>query len=274
MLTAVTSRWVDFAIIAALLLLNGGVGFWEEHQAQSAIGALKQRLARSTEVNRDGTWQTLPAADLVAGDLVPVGRGQIIPADGHLVAGECEADESVLTGESLPVEKSPGDPAYSGAAVARGTPMLRVVATGTATMFGRTAQLAGQQAPVSHFQRAVLRIGRYLIALAISLVSVIVVVSLLRGTSVTDTLEFALVVTIASIPVALPAVLSVTVAVGARQLAQHEAWSAICRQSRRWRASTCCAPTRLGRSPRTSSPSPMSPSSPTWAGPRCCATQP
>ena len=222
-LTAVTGRWVDFGIIAALLLLNGGVGFWEEHQAQSAIAALRQRLARSAEVDRDGTWQVIPAAQLVPGDLVRVGRGQIIPADGHVLSGECESDESVLTGESLPVEKGPGDPAYSGAAVARGTPVLRVVATGAATMLGRAAQLAGRQAPVSHFQLAVLRIGRYLIALALSLVTVIVVVSLVRGTSVTATLEFALVVTIASIPVALPAVLSVTMAVGARQLARHEA---------------------------------------------------
>ena len=222
-LTAVTGRWVDFGIIAALLVLNGGVGFWEEHQAESAIAALKGRLARSAEVDRDGEWQTIPAVQVVPGDLVRVGRGQIVPADGHIVAGECETDESALTGESLPVEKAPGDPAYSGSAVSRGTPVLRVTATGAQTMFGRTAQLAGAQAPQSHFQQAIMRIGKYLIVLALALVAVIVVVSLARGTSLTHTLEFALVVTIASIPVALPAVLSVAMAVGARQLARHEA---------------------------------------------------
>jgi H+-transporting ATPase len=222
-LTAVTSRWVDFGIILALLLLNGGVGFWEEHQAGTAIAALKQRLARTAEVNRDGRWVTVAAAEIVPGDLVRVGRGEIVPADGRVVAGEGEADESALTGESLPAAKQPGDDAYSGSAISRGGSVLRVVATGASTVFGRTAELAGRRAPESHFQRAVIRIGKYLIALAVLLVAVIVVVSLLRGASVAQTLEFALVVIIASIPVALPAVLSVTMAVGARYLARREA---------------------------------------------------
>ena len=222
-LTALTRRWVDFGIIAALLLLNGAVGFWEEHQAQSAIAALKQRLARSAEVKRDGQWQTIPAEHVVPGDLARVQRGQILPADGVLLSGDCETDESVLTGESLPVEKHRGEALLSGSAVARGGPTMRVLATGADTMFGRTAQLAGQASPVSHFQRAIIQIGKYLIALALGLVAVMVVISLAHGTSLTRTLEYALVVTIASVPVALPAVLSVTMAVGARELARHEA---------------------------------------------------
>jgi H+-transporting ATPase len=223
LLTAVTARWADFGIILALLLLNGVVGFWEEHQAGNAIEALKQRLAKQARVMRDGEWQTVPAEQLVPGDLLVVERGDVISADGRIVAGAVEADESVLTGESLPVEKQPGAGVFSGTVVSRGAPHIRVVATGAATEFGRTAALTGAEPPVSHFQQAIFAIGRYLIVIAMSLVAVIVVVSLLRGTSVTSTLEFALVVTIASIPVALPAVLSVTMAVGARYLAKREA---------------------------------------------------
>ncbi len=223
LLTALTARWADFGIICALLLLNGLVGFWEEHQAANAIEALKQRLATQARVNRDGAWLTLPAEQLVPGDLIALRRGEVIPADGTVVGGDAEADESVLTGESLPIEKPLGAGVFSGTVISRGAPTIRVLATGSSTEFGRTAQLTAQERPQSHLQAAVFSIGRYLIAIAGGLVVLIVAVSLLRGASVATTLEFALVVTIASIPVALPAVLSVTMAVGARELADHEA---------------------------------------------------
>ncbi len=219
-LTAVTARWADFGIILALLLLNGVVGFWEEHQAANAIEALEERLAKQARVNRDGEWMTVSAEQLVPADLIVVERGDVVPADGRIADGTVQADESVLTGESLPVEKQPGDGVYSGTIVSRGSPRVRVLATGASTEFGRTAELTGAEPPQSHFQAAIFAIGRYLIVIAMSLVAVI---SLLRGTSLTATLEFALVVTIASIPVALPAVLSVTMAVGARDLAKREA---------------------------------------------------
>jgi H+-transporting ATPase len=222
-LTGLTQRWTDFGVILALLLLNGLVGFWEEHQAADAIAALKQRLAKQARVLRDREWRLVPAEQLVPGDLISVQRGDVLPADGLIAEGSADADESVLTGESLPVSKQVGDGLLSGTVVSRGTPHLRVVATGEATQFGRTAELASAKPPVSHFQRAIFTIGKYLIALALALVSVIVVVSLLRGTSLASTLEFALVVTIASVPVALPAVLSVTLAIGARDLAKREA---------------------------------------------------
>ncbi|MEZ5123777.1 MAG: plasma-membrane proton-efflux P-type ATPase [Solirubrobacterales bacterium] len=222
-LTAVTARWTDFGVILALLLLNGLVGFWEEHQAASAIETLRSRLAMRARALRDGGWRTLPAEQLVPGDLISLQRGDVVPADATIRAGTAETDESALTGESLPVEKRPGDGLFSGTVVARGAPRARVLATGPATEFGRTAALAATNPPASHFQRAIFAIGRDLIVLALVLVGVIVVVSLLRGTGVTETLEFALVITIAAIPVALPAVLSVTMAVGARHLAVHEA---------------------------------------------------
>ena len=222
-LTALTGRWADFGIILALLVLNGVVGFWEEHQAASAIEALKERLAKLARVLRDGEWMTVPAEELVPGDLIVVERGDVIPADGRILEGAAEADESALTGESLPVQKGAGDGVYSGTIISRGSPRVRVLATGARTEFGRTAELTGEEGPPSHFQAAIFSIGRYLIVIAMSLVVVIVIVSLLRGASVTETLEFALVVTIASIPVALPAVMSVTLAVGARDLARREA---------------------------------------------------
>jgi H+-transporting ATPase len=223
LLTALTARWADFGIIAALLALNGFVGFWEEHQAANAIEALKERLAKQARAKRDGEWRTVPADQIVPGDLLTVQRGDVIPADGRILEGSADADESVLTGESLPVAKNAGEDLYSGTVVSRGSPTVRVLATGAATEFGRTAELTEQRGPQSHFQAAIFSIGRYLIGIALALVAVIVAVSLLRGTSVATTLEFALVVTIAAIPVALPAVLSVTMAVGARYLARHEA---------------------------------------------------
>jgi H+-transporting ATPase len=129
-LTAVTARWTDFGVILALLLLNGLVGFWEEHQAANAIEALRQRLAKQARVLRDGAWRTLPAEQLVPGDLITVGRGDVIPAEGLIVGGNAEADESVLTGESLPMEKQAGDGLFSGTVLWRGAPHVRVLATG------------------------------------------------------------------------------------------------------------------------------------------------
>jgi H+-transporting ATPase len=222
-LTALVQRWADFAIIGVLLLVNGAVGFWQEHQAGSAIAALKEQLAVRARVRRDGRWQTLEARLLVPGDLVHVELGQIVPADARVLNGACAVDQSALTGESLPADKRAGDDLYSGSVLARGEASALVIETGPRTLFGRSAQLAGAEPPPSHFQRAVLAIGRYLIALALVLVAVIVIVSLLRGEAVSSTLEFALVVTIASVPVALPAVLSVTMAIGARTLAARQA---------------------------------------------------
>jgi H+-transporting ATPase len=223
LLTALTGRWADFGIILALLLMNGGVGFWEEHQAANAIAALKERLAKRAKARRDGEWLTVPAEELVPGELIAVERGDVVPADGRIVAGFGEADESTLTGESLPVAKGAGEDLYSGTIVSRGAPRARVLATGARTEFGRTAELTAGSGPPSHFQQAIFSIGKYLIVIVIAMVAVIVAVSLLRGTDLAATLEFALVVTIASIPVALPAVLSVTMAVGARSLAKREA---------------------------------------------------
>ncbi|MGE2737648.1 plasma-membrane proton-efflux P-type ATPase [Mycolicibacterium vaccae] len=223
-LSLLARHWADAAIIAVLLVMNGLVGFIEERQAASALDALKQRLATSARAMRDGDWVTVALRDLVPGDVVRVRLGDVVPADLRVLDdATVEVDQSALTGESLAVSRSRGDGLYSGSVLVRGETDAVVYATGSSSFMGRTTSLVQTAGTVSHFQRAVLRIGNYLIVLSATLVALTVVVSLIRGNPVLQTLEFALVVTIASVPVALPAVLSVTMAVGARKLARHQA---------------------------------------------------
>ena len=223
-LSAAVGHWPDFFIILVLLVANGLVGFLEERQAGNAIDALKAQLAITARVRRDGNWITPPARELVPGDVIRLRLGDIVPADARLLAGDpVEVDQSALTGESLPATRAPGDAVYSGSIIRQGEIGALVYGTGTNTYFGRTAQLVQDAHTVSHFQRAVLKIGNYLIVLAVALVAIIVVVSILRGDPILTTLQFALVLTVAAIPVAMPTVLSVTMAVGARLLATKKA---------------------------------------------------
>jgi H+-transporting ATPase len=223
-LSALVRHWPDFFIILALLAANAGVGFWEEYQAGNAIAALKAKLALQARVKRDGKWTTVPARELVPGDLIHVRLGDIVPADARLLEDDpVEVDQSALTGESLPVERKTGETVYSGSIIRQGEIDALVYGTGENTYFGKTAQLVEEAHTVSHFQRAVLKIGDYLIVLAVALVVLILAVALFRGDRMATTLQFALVLTVAAIPVAMPTVLSVTMAVGARLLAAKQA---------------------------------------------------
>ncbi|MGE5284966.1 MAG: plasma-membrane proton-efflux P-type ATPase [Actinomycetota bacterium] len=223
-LSAAARHWPDFGIILLLLLANAVVGFWEEHQAGNAIAALKAKLAIRARVLRDGKWTTASARELVPGDVIRVRIGDIVAADARLLEGDpVEVDQSALTGESLPVTRASGEAVFSGSIIRQGEIEALVYATGAKTYFGKTAQLVQEAHTVSHFQRAVLKIGNYLILLAVALVSVIITVALFRGDRMLTTLQFALVLTVAAIPVAMPTVLSVTMAVGARLLARKEA---------------------------------------------------
>ena len=223
-LSGAVRHWPDFFIILLLLVSNAVVGFWEENQAGNAIAALKAKLAIKARVKRDGKWITPPAREVVPGDVIRLRLGDIVPADARLLAGDpVEVDQSALTGESLPAERKPGEAVFSGSIVRQGEIGALVYATGANTYFGKTAQLVQEAHTVSHFQRAVLKIGDYLIVLAVALVAVIVTVALFRGDPILTTLQFALVLTVAAIPVAMPTVLSVTMAVGARLLAKAEA---------------------------------------------------
>jgi len=223
-LSGVVRHWPDFFIILLLLVANAVVGFWEERQAGNAIAALKAKLAIKARVKRDGKWITPAARELVPGDVIRVCLGDIVPADARLLAGDpVEVDQSALTGESLPAERKSGDAVFSGSIIRQGEIDALVYATGANTYFGKTAQLVQEAHTVSHFQRAVLKIGNYLIILAVALVAVIITVAIFRGDRILTTLQFALVLTVAAIPVAMPTVLSVTMAVGARLLAKKEA---------------------------------------------------
>nr|WP_244877984.1 plasma-membrane proton-efflux P-type ATPase [Croceibacterium atlanticum] len=224
LLSAVLGHWEELAIILAMLIVNAGVGFWQEYKADNAIALLRRRLAPMARVLRDGEWKDLPARVLVPGDFVALKLGSIVPADIRLSGGDyLSLDQSVLTGESLPVDRKPGDIAYSGAIVKLGEMTGTVTATGMNTYFGKTARLVDTARSRSLFQRAVLRIGNFLILCTIGLVALIGMVALFRQDPLVETVQFALILTVASIPVALPAVLSVTMAVGAERLARMKA---------------------------------------------------
>ncbi len=224
LLSGLARHWEDLGIILTLLIVNAIVGFWEEFQAGNAIAALKEKLALNARVRRDGEWKSIPARLLVPGDLIRVRLGDIVPADAQLLDGEpLEVDQSALTGESLPVTRKPGETVYSGSIIKRGEANTRVGATGAKTFFGKTAELVKEAHTTSHFQKAVLQIGNYLIVLALVLVILILGVAIHRGDPLLTTIEFALVLTIAAVPVAMPTVLTVTMAVGARLLATKQA---------------------------------------------------
>jgi H+-transporting ATPase len=223
-LSAIVRHWADLIIIVVLLVFNGLVGFWQEYQAGNAVEALKKKLALKSRALRDGHWQQINAKELVPGDIIRLRLGDIIPADVMLFDGEyLSVDQSALTGESLPANKTAGDSAYSGSIAKQGEMLGLVTETGNDTYFGRTAKLVAKAKPVSHFQKAVLQIGDYLIYLSLGLVVALILVQLFRGTAMLELVQFALILTVASIPVAMPAVLSVTMAVGALVLSKLKA---------------------------------------------------
>ena len=160
-LSGVVRHWPDFFIILLLLVSNAVVGFWEERQAGNAIAALKATLAIKAKVKRDGKWTDPAAREVVPGDVIRLRLGDIVPADARLLPGDpVEVDQSALTGESLPAEKKPGDAVFSGSIIRQGEIEAMVYATGTNTYFGKTAQMVQGPESASHFQKAVLKIGR------------------------------------------------------------------------------------------------------------------
>ena len=225
--------WPDFAIVTGLLLYNAVVGFWQDNKAANALTALKKGLAPRARALRDGAWTSIAAADLTPGDIVNVSAGQIVPADLLLIEGDyLSCDQAALTGESLPVAKKIGDDAYSGAIAKQGAMIGLVTATGDRTFFGRTAKLVGAAGAVSHSQRAVAQVGDFLLLLAFILALALVGAQLYREviasndwswSRIGQITQYVLVLLIASIPVALPAVMSVTMAIGAYALSLQKA---------------------------------------------------
>jgi H+-transporting ATPase len=226
LLSALVEKWDDFTIIMVLLITNLLIDFWQESKALNALKVLKEKLAKQALVLRDGVYRTVDAADLVPGDIIKVKIGDLIPADLKLVSGDfIQSDQSALTGESLPVNKEPGDVVYANSVVKQGEMHGVVINTSLNTFFGKTVALVAraEREERSHFQRAVIHIGNYLIMITLFLVVVILITAMFRHENMLEILRFALVLTVAAIPVAMPAVLSVTMAIGAMALAEKQA---------------------------------------------------
>ncbi len=221
-ITYFLNDYKDLYIILALLVFNGVVSFLEERKADNSLELLKKHLTINAIVLRDGKWSTISAAEIVPGDIIKVRIGSIAPADGIAVAPEeLKVDQSILTGEAMPVKKGEGDMVYSGSTVASGESVCIVSTTGYKTYYGRTARLVQNAKPKLHLQELIMSIMKRLIALDLVLVTIMsaFVIYVLKYTLL-ETLPFALIVIIASVPVALPAAFTVTMAIGAEKLSK------------------------------------------------------
>lgn len=229
-LALIIRDWVDFGIITFMLVFNGVLGYWEESAASSALATLKKSLALNAKALRDGKWTEVLAAELVPGDIIRIRLGDVVPADVLLLDGDyLSIDEAALTGESLAVSKKRGDTAYSGSIAKKGEMTAVVQGTGSNTFFGRTAKLVASAGTKSHFQQAVMGISNFLIVLTVALAALLVVnrLAAMNGHFVAKDLsrlvEYVLVLLVAAVPFTTPAVLSVTMAIGAKVLATKKA---------------------------------------------------
>ncbi|GMP30471.1 hypothetical protein CsSME_00005127 [Camellia sinensis var. sinensis] len=217
--------WQDFVGIITLLFINSTISFIEENNAGNAAAALMARLAPKAKVLRDGKWSEEDAAVLVPGDVVSIKLGDIIPADARLLEGDpLKIDQSALTGESLPVTKSPGDGVYSGSTCKQGEIEAVVIATGVHTFFGKAAHLVDSTNQVGHFQKVLTAIGNFCIcSIAVGMIIEIIVMYPIQHRPYRPGIDNLLVLLIGGIPIAMPTVLSVTMAIGSHRLAQQGA---------------------------------------------------
>ena len=219
-LELVLHKYYEAAVIAALLVFNAALAYFQEARAQATLAALKSRLALNASVQRDGQWKTVPAADLVCGDLVKLSLGAVVAADVHLTGGSVQLDQSMLTGESLPIEAGAGVDSYAGALVRRGEATAVVTATGARTKFGRTAELVRTAHVVSTQQKAVLKIVRNLAIFNGSLILAMGAYAYFHAMPWSEMVPLLLTSVLAAIPVALPATFTLAAAIGARALAK------------------------------------------------------
>src|ERR1700689_5130034 len=219
-LEVVLGKYIEAAVIAALLVFNAALGFFQERRAQATLAALKSRLALNASVRRDGVWKTVPAAELVPGDGVKLSLGAVVAADVRLVEGSVLLDQSMLTGESIPIEAGPNFQTYAGALVRRGEAVAEVTATGTRTKFGRTAELVLTARVVSSQQKAVLRVVRNLAIFNGGVILLIGGYAYWHAMPWSEVIPLLLTSVLAAIPVALPATFTLATALGARALAK------------------------------------------------------
>jgi H+-transporting ATPase len=212
---------LEAGIIGLLVVFNAVLSFFQESRAQGALALLRSRLAVRSRVMRDGSWGLIPAQELVPGDLIYLRMGDLVPADARLLDGALLLDQSVMTGEAMPVEAGPGASAFAGSMVKRGEANGEVTATGPRTCFGRTAELVRAARTASHLQTIILTIVKYMVALDSALVAVLLIYSQAVGMPLKEMLPFALILLVASVPVALPATFTLATALGAVELARR-----------------------------------------------------
>src|SRR5476649_1279013 len=213
--------YAEAGVVALLLIINAGVSFFQEGRAQNTVNALKSRLALNATVRRDGAWATLPAAGLVTDDVLKLTLGAIVPADARLLSGHILLDQSMLTGESMPVEADRDAPAYAGALVRRGEAVALVTATGVRTKFGRTAELVQEAKADSSEQKAILRVVRNLALFNGAVTILLAGYAMFLSIQGPDIVSLVLVAVLSAIPVALPSMFTLAAAVGARALARQ-----------------------------------------------------
>ena len=219
-ISLILGKYPDVIVVGTLLVVNAIVGFYQERRATGIVEALRRRLQVSARVLRDSSWQVITARELVPGDRVRVRAGDFVPADLRLLSGELRVDQSAVTGESAEVSKSTGESLFSGSVVRRGEGDALVESTGSKTFFGRTTELVNLAKPVLHIEEVVARLVRWLFAILGTLLALVFAVSLFRGMAVAEILPLMLVLLMSAVPVALPVMFTVSMAVGSRELAR------------------------------------------------------
>jgi len=220
-ITLILGKYPQALVIVFLLLFNATMSLWREKRARTAMASLKQRLRIQSRVKRDGKWLVIPARGLVPGDLVRVRAGDFLPADVKIIDGSFGVDQSALTGESITVEKSAGEIAYSGSAVKRGEATGIVVATGTKTYFGKTVSLLDLAKPKLHMEEVTVKVAHRLLIIVLASLLVVFVYALLTGFPLAVLLPLAGVLLVASVPVAMPTMFTVNMALGSLALAKQ-----------------------------------------------------
>ena len=220
-LSAILGKYSDLIVVSALLVINAIVGFMQEQRAAGVVETLRKRLQVSARVLREAAWQLVPARDLVPGDIVRLRMGDIIPADIKLLTDTLKVDQSALTGESMDVDKAPGDVLSSGSIVRRGEGNGVVMLTGAKTFFGRTTELVQLARPKLHIEAVVSKVVRWLFIIVGTLLGLVVALSLIRGLPLLDVVPLLLVLLMSAVPVALPVMFTVSMAVGSKELAKR-----------------------------------------------------
>jgi P-type E1-E2 ATPase len=219
-LSAVLGKFSDLIVVGALLVINAVLSFMQERRAAGVVAALRKRLQVNARVRRDSSWQVIPARELVPGDIVRVRPGDIIPADVKLLTGTLTVDQSALTGESKDADKKTGEVLSSGSVVRQGEGNGVVILTGAKTYFGRTTQLVQEARPKLHIEAVVAKVVRWLFVIVGALICVVVALSLIRHVSLLEMIPLMLVLLMSAVPVALPVMFTVSMAVGAKELAK------------------------------------------------------